>query len=98
VLLMYLWSALISGCALVVAFVDGRTLVFAILATAVLVAAVLPRLIRDRTPRGSDAVAVEPEPARGAGRHRRSQRSGVRAAARTKDPAEPGAGGRTPPS
>jgi UDP-GlcNAc:undecaprenyl-phosphate GlcNAc-1-phosphate transferase len=96
VLLMYLWSALISGCALVVAFVDGRTLVFAILVTAVLVAAVLPRLVRDRRPRGSDAVVAEPEPARGPGRHRRSQRSGVRAAAHPKDPAEPG-GGRTPP-
>ena len=89
VLLMYLWSALISGCALVVAFVDGRTLVFAILATAVLVAAVLPRLIRDRTPRGSDTAAAEPVPSPGPGRHRRSQRAGVRAAARTKDPAEP---------
>ena len=97
VLLMYLWSALIAGCALVVAFVDGRTLVFAILATAVLVAAVLPRLIRDRTPRGSDALAPEPEPGRGPGRHRRSQRAGVRAAARAKDPAEPGAGPPPPP-
>jgi UDP-GlcNAc:undecaprenyl-phosphate/decaprenyl-phosphate GlcNAc-1-phosphate transferase len=97
VLLMYLWSALISGCALAVAFVDGRTLVFAILATAVLVAAVLPRLIRDRTPRGSDAAAPDPLPPRGPGRHRRSQRAGVRAAARTKDPAEPGAGTPPPP-
>jgi UDP-GlcNAc:undecaprenyl-phosphate/decaprenyl-phosphate GlcNAc-1-phosphate transferase len=99
VLLMYLWSALISGCALVVAFVDGRTLVFVILATAVLVAAVLPRLIRDRTPRGSDALTpeLEPEPNRRAGRHRRSQRAGVRAATRAKDPAEPGAGPPPPP-
>ena len=99
VLLMYLWSALISGCALVVAFVDGRTLVFVILATAVLVAAVLPRLIRDRTPRGSDAPTPEPEPEsnRRAGRHRRSQRAGVRAATRAKDPAEPGAGPPPPP-
>jgi UDP-GlcNAc:undecaprenyl-phosphate GlcNAc-1-phosphate transferase len=93
VLLMYLWSALISGCALVVAFVDGRTLVFAILATAVLVAAVLPRLIRDRAPRGSDAESLPP---RGPGRHRRSQRPGVRAAARAKDPVEPGAGAPPP--
>jgi len=99
VLLMYLWSALISGCALVVAFVDGRTLVFVILATAVLVAAVLPRLIRDRTPRGSDALTPEPEPEpnRRAWRHRRSQRGGVRAATRAKDPAEPGAGPPPPP-
>ena len=95
VLLMYVWSALISGCALVVAFVDGRVLVAAILATAVLVAAVLPRLIRDRRPRGSDADT--PDPPRGPGRHRRSQRAGVRAAARAPDPAEPRAGGPNPP-
>lgn len=55
VLLMYLWSALISGCALAVAFIDGRLLVLAIVATAVLLAAVLPRLLRDRSPHGSDA-------------------------------------------
>jgi UDP-GlcNAc:undecaprenyl-phosphate GlcNAc-1-phosphate transferase len=54
VLLMYLWSALISGCALAVAFIDGRLLVIAIVTVAVLVATVLPRLLRDRTPRGSD--------------------------------------------
>ena len=54
VLLMYLWSALISGCALAVAFINGRLLVSAIVVVAVLVAAVLPRLIRDRAPRGSD--------------------------------------------
>jgi len=54
VLLMYLWSALISGCALAVAFIDGRLLVAAIVVGAVLVATVLPRLIRDRAPRGSD--------------------------------------------
>ena len=93
VLLMYLWSALISGCALVVAFVDGRVLVAAILATAVLVAAVLPRLIRDRSPHGSDAVAAPPDTPRGPGRHRRSQRAGVRAAAGAGDPAEPRADG-----
>ena len=97
VLLMYVWSALISGCALVVAFVDGRVLVAAILATAVLVAAVLPRLIRDRNPRGSDDGAAPPDPPRGPGRHRRSQRAGVRAAARARDPAEPRAGGPNPP-
>ena len=54
VLLMYLWSGLISVCALTVAFVDGRLLVAAVVAVAVLVATVLPRLIRDRAPRGSD--------------------------------------------
>lgn len=59
VLLMYVWSALISGSALVVAFIDGPVLVGAIVGTAVIVAAVLPRLIRDRRPRGSDRPAVE---------------------------------------
>ncbi len=60
VLLMYLWSALISGCALAVAFIDGRMLVIVIVSVAVLIASVLPRLIRDRTPHGSD---VGPDPA-----------------------------------
>jgi len=54
VLLMYLWSALIAGCALAVAFIDGRLVIAAIVTGAVLVATVLPRLVRDRTPRGSD--------------------------------------------
>ncbi len=98
VLLMYVWSALISGSALVVAFVDGRLLVAALLATAVLVAAVLPRLIRDRTPRGSDAPAgPTPDAHRPPRRHRKSHRAGLRAATRPRDPAEPRAGGRTPP-
>ncbi len=69
VLLMYLWSALMSGCALTVAFVDGRLLVAAILVVALLVATVLPRLVRDRRPRGSDAPADQ---GNGTGsRHRR---------------------------
>jgi UDP-GlcNAc:undecaprenyl-phosphate GlcNAc-1-phosphate transferase len=58
VLLMYLWSALISGCALAVAFIDGRLLVAAIVVVAALVATVLPRLIRDRAPRGSDRLTA----------------------------------------
>lgn len=58
VLLMYLWSALISVCALAVAFINGRILVGAIVMVAVTVAAVLPKLIRDRTPRGSDRRAT----------------------------------------
>jgi UDP-GlcNAc:undecaprenyl-phosphate GlcNAc-1-phosphate transferase len=58
VVLMYLWSALISGCALAVAFIDGRLLVLGIVTVAMLVAAVLPRLLRDRAPRGSDIVSV----------------------------------------
>ena len=60
VLLMYLWSVLISGCALAVAFIDGGTLETVIVGgvVAVLVATVLPRLIRDRSPRGSDRLSV----------------------------------------
>lgn len=55
VVLMYLWSALISGCALAVAFIDGRLVVITIVTGAMLLAAVLPKLMRDRTPHGSDA-------------------------------------------
>jgi UDP-GlcNAc:undecaprenyl-phosphate GlcNAc-1-phosphate transferase len=54
VFLMYLWAALISTCALAVAFIDGRLLVSAILAVAAVVAAVLPRLIRERRPWAAD--------------------------------------------
>jgi UDP-GlcNAc:undecaprenyl-phosphate GlcNAc-1-phosphate transferase len=54
VLLMYLWSGLISACALAVAFINGRALVGGIVIVAALIAAVLPRLIRDTAPRGSD--------------------------------------------
>jgi UDP-GlcNAc:undecaprenyl-phosphate GlcNAc-1-phosphate transferase len=75
VLLMYLWSALIAGAALVVAYVNGRFLVGAILVSAVLVATVLPRLIRDRTPRGSDRPAAIVHSGHHAGRHRRGARS-----------------------
>jgi UDP-GlcNAc:undecaprenyl-phosphate GlcNAc-1-phosphate transferase len=71
VLLMYLWSALIAGAALVVAYVDGRVLVGVILVSAVLVATVLPRLIRDRNPRGSDRPAPAAPSGRRTGRHRR---------------------------
>ena len=60
VLLMYVWSGLISACALAVAFIDGRTLVLGILSGAVILSAILPRLIRDRTPRGSDAIRPSP--------------------------------------
>ena len=90
VLLMYLWGALIAGCALVVAFVDGRVLVAGIVAVAALVAAALPRLLRDRTPHGSDRPAPAPvdvvDGAR-AGRHRRNGQPGVSAPARARDPA-----------
>jgi len=54
VLLMYVWSGLISICALAVAFINGRLIVGGIVVVAVTSAAVLPRLIRDRAPRGSD--------------------------------------------
>lgn len=54
VLLMYLWSALISGCALAVAFLNGRLLVGSIIVVAALIAALLPRLIRDTSPRGRE--------------------------------------------
>jgi UDP-GlcNAc:undecaprenyl-phosphate GlcNAc-1-phosphate transferase len=77
VLLMYLWSALVSGCALAVAFIDGRVLVSAIVVGAVLVAIVLPRLIRDRSPRGSDRPVAR---ANGAGAHRRRSRGAPLAA------------------
>ena len=96
VLLMYLWSALISVCALVVAFVDGRAVVAGVLAVAVLVATVLPRLVRDRTPHGSDRAEADeareqlasvPSEVRGAGRHRRGPRSGPHGNARTRDSA-----------
>ena len=54
VLLMYVWAALISGCALAVAFVDGRLVVSAIVGVAAVVAAALPRLIRGGRPRRSE--------------------------------------------
>ena len=63
VFLMYMWSALISGCALAVAFINGRLLVGAIVAGAVLLASVLPRLVRDRLPRGSDRATPAAEAA-----------------------------------
>lgn len=67
VLLMYLWSALISGCALAVALIDGRLLVLAIVASAALLAAVLPKLLRDRTPHGSDTRVGSEIPVAGPG-------------------------------
>jgi UDP-GlcNAc:undecaprenyl-phosphate GlcNAc-1-phosphate transferase len=82
VLLMYLWGALIAGAALVVAYVDGRVLVAVILLTSVLIATVLPRLVRDRAPRGSDrAVAPVSVPGQRAGRHRRGARPNATASA-----------------
>ncbi|MGZ4137943.1 MAG: glycosyltransferase family 4 protein [Actinomycetota bacterium] len=46
VFLMYFWSALLSACVLMVAFINGRTIVLALLAAAVMLAAVVPRLLR----------------------------------------------------
>jgi UDP-GlcNAc:undecaprenyl-phosphate/decaprenyl-phosphate GlcNAc-1-phosphate transferase len=89
VLLMYLWGALIAAAALVVAYVDGRTLVAVILAAAVLIATILPRLVRDKTPRGSD-LPVAPVSVSGPriGRHRRGSRGGA-----TSQPSEPSSNG-----
>ena len=82
VLLMYLWGALIAAAALVVAYVDGRTLVAVILASAVLIATVLPRLVRDRSPRGSDRpVAAVSVSGQRIGRHRRRSRPSATPAA-----------------
>lgn len=95
VLLMYVWSALISGCALAVAFIDGRLLVAGILVGALIVATVLPRLIRDRTPRGSDRQLARS--GNGGHRRRRLRRKTVPVArpvveVREPPPAEPAAG------
>jgi hypothetical protein len=65
---MYLWSALVSGCALAIAFIDGRVLVSAIVSVALVVAVVLPRLVRSPSPSGSDQRSGE---AGTAPRHRR---------------------------
>ncbi len=50
VLLMYAWSALISICALAVAFINGRLIVGGIIGVAIIVAAILPRVALDRSP------------------------------------------------
>jgi UDP-GlcNAc:undecaprenyl-phosphate GlcNAc-1-phosphate transferase len=50
VLLMYLWSALISASALAVAFINGRLLVGSIIATALALAVAIPRLVLGRSP------------------------------------------------
>jgi len=61
VLLMYLWSALISASALAIGLIDGRLAVGAIIVSAVVLFAVtaLPRLARWR---GRAEAAVEPVP------------------------------------
>jgi UDP-GlcNAc:undecaprenyl-phosphate GlcNAc-1-phosphate transferase len=82
VLLMYAWSALISICALAVAFINGRLVVGAIVIVAVTAAAVLPRLIRDRAPRGSDPKRLARRNGRAARKagQKASQKAGTRAA------------------
>jgi UDP-GlcNAc:undecaprenyl-phosphate GlcNAc-1-phosphate transferase len=59
VLLMYLWSALISACALAVAFIDSRTVVGAIVlgAGAVFLATLAPGVIRTRATRRASVAA-----------------------------------------
>jgi UDP-GlcNAc:undecaprenyl-phosphate/decaprenyl-phosphate GlcNAc-1-phosphate transferase len=59
VLLMYLWSALISTCSLAVAFINGRIVVLAIVVVAVTLAAVVPVLLRNRGGRGDRPVRVD---------------------------------------
>lgn len=59
VLLMYLWSALISGSALAIAFIDGRFQVALILTAAVFVATVLPWLLRRSGRPDLDAPAAD---------------------------------------
>jgi UDP-GlcNAc:undecaprenyl-phosphate GlcNAc-1-phosphate transferase len=86
VLLMYLWSALISGCALAVAFIDGQLLPAAIVLVALVIAIVLPRLIRDHTPHGSD----RPVPlAANGGRARHRRRRAARTAVADRRPHRP---------
>lgn len=77
VLLMYLWSALISACALAVAFIDSRTLVAAVAFVAVTLffATLLPALIGARS--GPDDA-----PAEGAGVSRREPTAPGRVAQR----------------
>jgi UDP-GlcNAc:undecaprenyl-phosphate GlcNAc-1-phosphate transferase len=63
VLLMYLWSALISGAALSVAMINGRTTVGIILVSTmvVLAATSLPRLRRTNGRAAAPAPPPEPE-------------------------------------
>jgi UDP-GlcNAc:undecaprenyl-phosphate GlcNAc-1-phosphate transferase len=90
VLLMYLWGALVAGCALVVAFVDGWLFVIGVVAAALLVATVLPVLVRDRSAQEPDPSVPPDEVARarnGRGRHRRTARAASPPPARTRDSA-----------
>ena len=66
VLLMYLWSALISVCALAVAFINGRMLVGAVVFVALAIALVVPKIVLGWTSPGS---------------HRRKGRANLRAPA-----------------
>jgi UDP-GlcNAc:undecaprenyl-phosphate/decaprenyl-phosphate GlcNAc-1-phosphate transferase len=63
VLVMYLWSALVSACALAVAFIDGRGTVSAILAAALVVGIAVPRLVRRFAPAVVDAASSPPRAA-----------------------------------
>ncbi|HEX9123066.1 MAG TPA: MraY family glycosyltransferase [Actinomycetota bacterium] len=60
VLLMYLWSALISTCALAVAFINGRALVGGIVLGALVLAAAIPKVVlRGSGPPGSSPGSPE---------------------------------------
>jgi UDP-GlcNAc:undecaprenyl-phosphate GlcNAc-1-phosphate transferase len=73
VLLMYLWSALISASALAVAFIDGRTTVALLWAVAALIGTLVPwslgRMSRRRT---AAALAASPAPAPATNGHGRA--------------------------
>jgi UDP-GlcNAc:undecaprenyl-phosphate GlcNAc-1-phosphate transferase len=64
VLLMYLWSALISGSAVAIALINGRPIVALILVAAgsVFLVTALPRMARRRGPNGVHAIAVAEDP------------------------------------
>ena len=54
VLLMYLWSALVSGCALAVAFLEGWRTVLVVVALAVVVGTVVPWVLLRGVPRTTE--------------------------------------------
>jgi UDP-GlcNAc:undecaprenyl-phosphate/decaprenyl-phosphate GlcNAc-1-phosphate transferase len=101
VLLMYLWSALISACALAVAFIDSRAVIGVVALGAVLVflATLLPLALggRGRISAGpisgaGDPSATQPRPPRGSGSSSSGESRGAPAAdpSSLHDPAKPG--------
>jgi UDP-GlcNAc:undecaprenyl-phosphate/decaprenyl-phosphate GlcNAc-1-phosphate transferase len=85
VLLMYLWSALISGCALAVAFIDSRLVVgaVALAAAVVFLATLAPGVVRMRAARRAAGSAAPPTDPAGSIVRTRTGRSSV--ARRTSD-------------